>query len=91
MKTQFEQALEQVKNGELKTPNVSTKDGKIDYFGYQLATHKFNLSVMASGMKFSGITFTQIKKYYGLKGKSAKECLPQFNQIVENYKLSLNK
>jgi hypothetical protein len=90
MKTPFEIAQEQVKNGELNTPSVSTKDGNIDYFGYQLAVHKYNLGLMAKGINFRGITFTQIKKYYGLKGRSAKDCLEQFIQIVEDYKLSLN-
>jgi hypothetical protein len=58
----------------------------LDYFGYQLSVHNFNLKIMANGMKFKGITFTQIKKYYGLKGKSAKDCLAQFEQIMNDYK-----
>jgi hypothetical protein len=41
---------------------------------------------MAKGMKFKGITFTEIKKYYGLKGKSAADCLPQLQEIYEQYK-----
>jgi hypothetical protein len=44
---------------------------------------------MAKGMKFRNITFTQIKKYYGLKGRTAADCLPQFDQLMENYKLAL--
>jgi hypothetical protein len=87
--TQFEQAQAQVKEGTLKAPSVSMGSSTIDYFGYQLATHRFNLKVMASGMKFNGITFTQIKKYYGLKGRSAKDCLPQFEQIINDYKEGL--
>ena len=84
--TDFQKALELTRSGDLKTPSVSTGGGKVDYFGYQLATHKFNLSVMAKGMTFRGIKFTQIKKYYGLKGRSAKDCLPQLEQIIEDYK-----
>ncbi len=87
--TPFEQAQADVKNGKLQAPQVSTKDGQIDYFGYQLATHKFNLSLMAKGMTFRGIKFSQLKKYYGLKGRSAAECLPQFLEIMENYKKAL--
>jgi hypothetical protein len=87
--TQFEQAQAQVKEGTLKAPSVSMGSSNIDYFGYQLATHHFNLKIMASGMKFNGITFTQIKKYYGLKGRSAKDCLPQFEQIMNDYKQGL--
>ena len=44
---------------------------------------------MGAGMKFRGITFTQIKKYYGLKGKSAKDCVPQLEQIFTEYKEKL--
>ena len=88
--TQFEQAQEQVKNGELRTPKVSIGAKPIDYFGYQISVHKFNLSLMAKGINSRGITFTQIKKYYGLKGRSAKDCLPQFLEIVEKYKQELN-
>jgi hypothetical protein len=84
--TQFEQAIEQVRQGTLKAPSVSMGNQSIKYFGYQLSVHHFNLKIMASGMKFKGITFTQIKKYYGLKGKSAKDCLPQFEQIMNDYK-----
>lgn len=89
--TQFEQAQEQVKQGQLKTPTVSTGEGQVDYFGYQLAVHHFNLKLMAKGMKFRGITFSAIKKYYGLKGKGAKDCLAQFEEIMQKYQLSLTK
>jgi len=87
--TPFEQAQQQVKNGTLQTPSVSAGKGNIDYFGYQLSVHHFNLKLMAKGMKFRNITFTQIKNYYGLKGKSAKDCLPQFEEILNNYKKQL--
>jgi hypothetical protein len=87
--TPFETAQQQVKDKQLQTPSVSVGAKPIDYFGYQLATHKFNLSLMAKGMGFRGITFTQIKKYYGLKGRSAADCLPQFEQIVADYKAKL--
>ena len=84
--TPFEQAQEQVKNGLLKTPSVSVGTKPVDYFEYQISVHRFNLKLMSSGLSFRGITFTQIKKYYGLKGRTAKECLPQFEEIIANYK-----
>ena len=87
--TQFETAVESAKAGNLKTPSVFMGTGKIDYFGYQLSVHKFNLSIMAKGMKFRGITFSQIKAYYGLKGRSAKDCLPQLVDIINTYNKSL--
>ena len=90
MKTPFEQALEQVKSGQVKTPKVSTADGEIDYFGYQLAVHKYNLSLMSLGLTCNGIRLSDLMRYYGLKGRSAKKCLPQFLDIMSNYKQSLN-
>lgn len=87
--TPFQQALQAAAQGTLQTPSVSNENGNVDYFGYQLAVHKFNLSLMARGMKCRGITFTQIKKYYGLKGRTATDCLPQFIQIMDAYKKAL--
>lgn len=87
--TQFEQAQKDVKEKNSQTPNVSVGGKQIDYFGYQLSVHKFNLSIMVSGMSCRGIKFTDIKKYYGLKGRTAKDCLPQFIQIMEDYKKAL--
>ena len=89
--TQFEQAQQQVREGKLQTPSVSNGGKQIDYFGHQLATHRFNLKIMASGMPFRQIKFSDIKRYYGLKGCSAKDCLPQFEQILADYKAELNK
>jgi hypothetical protein len=89
--TVFETALEQAKNGQLKTPSVSSGAKQIDYFGYQLSVHKMNLSLMAKGFSCRGIKFTDIKKYYGLTGRSAKDCLPQFIAIFEKYKEDLKK
>lgn len=84
--TQFEQAVKSAREGKLHTPTISIGDKLIGYFGYQLSVHKFNLNLMAKGMKFRGITFTQIKNYYGLKGRTAKDCLGQFEQILSDYK-----
>jgi hypothetical protein len=87
--TNFEQAVAQAKEGKLKTPSVSYGGEKMDYFGYQLASHKFTLNVLSSGLKMRGVKLKDIKDYYGLKGKTAKECLEQFNIIQENYRASL--
>jgi hypothetical protein len=85
-KTNFELAQEQVANGTLRVPTVSNGSGNINYFGYQLAVHHYNLKLMAKGMGFRNITLTQIKKYYGLKGRSAADCLPRFEEIMNEYK-----
>lgn len=89
MKTPFETALEEIKSGKLKTPSVSMGSKNVDYVFYQLTTHHFNLKILASGMKFRNVNLTDLKKYYGLKGRSAKDCLPQFEKILEDYKASL--
>jgi hypothetical protein len=83
--TPFEQAQADVKSGKAKAPIVNMGGKTIDYFAYQLRTHKFNLSLMAKGMKFRGITFTQIKKYYGLNGRGAKDCLPELEVLIAEY------
>ncbi len=88
--TPFEQAQKQVRKEELRTPRISNAQGNVDYFGYQLSVHHFNLKIMASGMKFKGVKFTDLKKYYGLEGRTAKDCLPQYEQIMSEYKQSLN-
>jgi len=88
--TPFEQAQQEVAQGKLNTPSVNFEGKNVDYFGFQISVHRFNLRIMAKGMKCKGITFTQIKKYYGLNGKSAKDCLPQFELIISDYKAKLN-
>lgn len=87
--TQFEQALQQVKEQQLQTPKVMAEGREIDYFGYQLSVHHFNLKLMAKGMTFRNIKFSDIKRYYGLKGRTASDCLPQFEAILNNYKSNL--
>ena len=87
--TKFEQALQQVKEGKLATPSVSYGGKDIDYIGYQLAVHIFNMKILASGMSMRNVKLKDLKDYYGLKGKSAKDCLPQLETIYENYKATL--
>jgi hypothetical protein len=40
---------------------------------------------MAKGMTCRGIKFTDIKHYYGLKGRSAKAALPEFLELMEKH------
>jgi hypothetical protein len=87
--TPFQQAVSQHQQGTLNTPDVSYEGRKVDYFGYQLATHKYALSIMAAGMKMRGLKLADIKHYYGLKGKTAADCLPQFIALMEEYKSQL--
>lgn len=85
--TQFQQSMLATEDGSQRVPTVYTENGgTIPFAGYQLATHVYALKIMALGMKMRGVTFTQIKKYYGLPGKSAKECIPQLEQIQNTYR-----
>lgn len=84
--TTFEQVQQQIAAGQLRAPKVSYEGREMPFTGYQLAVHVFNLKGMALGLKFRGITFTQIKKYYGLTGRSAKECLPQLEEIQRKFR-----
>ncbi len=83
--TPFQQAVLAASEGKLKTPSVSMSEGNVDYFSYQLAVHKFNLSLMTKGIMSRGVKLGDLKKYYGLKGKTAKDCLPQFLKLMDDY------
>ena len=84
--TPFESAVESVKQGKTKAPSVMLGNGQVNYFQYQLSVHCMNLKGMALGLQFRGIKFSEIKKYYGLSGRSAKDCLPQLEKIKNEFK-----
>jgi len=84
--TQFQQSMLATEEGSQRVPTVSYEGQSIPFAGYQLAAHIYALKIMGLGMKMRGITFTQIKKYYGLTGRSAKDCLPQLQAIQELYR-----
>ena len=83
--TPFQQAVLQVEAGNLQTPSVSYSGKAVDYFKYQLAVHKFNLSIMSKGMTCRGVRLKDLKHYYGLKGRSAADCLPEFIKLMDNF------
>lgn len=84
--TQFEQAVASARSGELQTPKVYMGEREIDYFGYQLNTHIFQMKILSKGMTFKGITAKQIKDYYGLKSKRNADALKELEKIQERYK-----
>ena len=84
--TQFETAVQQVKAGKLQTPSVSTSNGSVDYFWYQLSVHHYNLKLMSKGIMSRGVKLKDLKHYYGLKGKTAAACLSQYEEILQQYK-----
>ncbi len=76
---------------EIKTPKSINYNGvDVNYYQYQLRIHHFNLKLMIKGMKFTNITLSQIKKYYGLKG-NGDNLLKQFESIKNNFESSLQK
>ena len=83
--TPFEKAVQAVKDGKITPPSVTVGTNPAPYFRYQLAVHSFNLKIMAGGMKFRSITLSEIKKYYGLKGRSAKDVLRQYEELKEKF------
>jgi hypothetical protein len=87
--TQFQEALAAAKAGQLQTPSVSYEGQQVSFFSYQLAVHKHSLRILAAGMKMKSVRLKDIKEYYGLKGKTAKDCLPQFEAIFTAYKAEL--
>lgn len=87
--TKFEMAVVQAEMGELQTPSVGTSKGSVDYFWYQISVHHFNLKIMAKGMKFRNVKLSDLKNYYGLKGRTAMDCLKQFENIIMRYRLKL--
>ena len=84
--TQFQQSMLAAEQGQQQVPTVVFEGQTIPFHGYQLASHIYALKIMALGMKMRGVTFTQIKKYYGLPGRTAKECVPQLEQIQKTYR-----
>lgn len=83
--TPFEKAVQLVLAEQLKAPSVSANGQPVPYFKFQLSVHHFNMKLMAKGMTFKAIKFTDIKRYYGLKGRSAKDCLLQFEEVMNKY------
>ncbi len=89
-KTPFELAQEEAIKGNLQVPSVTLAGKQINYFWYQLATCKFNLGLLSKGMQFKNVRLKDLKWYYGLKSKSAKDCLAEFLVIMEDYKIKHN-
>jgi hypothetical protein len=86
--TQFEQVVQAVQKGELKAPKVSMGNSEIEYFHYQLTNSLFAFKIFAGGMKMRGTKFTDLKKYYGLKARTAKDAVPEFEKFMNDF---LNK
>ena len=89
--TQFEQAVEAVRNGSLQAPKVSTGKGDVDYFWFQLCSHHFYMKIFAAGMTARNAKLKDYKAYYGLKSRSAKDCLVEFEKIKDDYEAKMKQ
>jgi hypothetical protein len=79
--TPFEEAVQAVANGEINTPTVSVGSKNVDYFRFQFASHMFYMGIFASGMKARNISLKTLKTYYGLRSKSAMDCLAELKLL----------
>jgi hypothetical protein len=77
MKT-FEEVKNAINEGTIKAPNVMYGGNEIPYTSYQLAMAKFNLGILSSGMLMRGVKLKDLKSYFGLKGRSARDCYEEF-------------
>lgn len=84
--TKFEQAVMQAEAGTLQLPSVQYGNNPIDYFFYQLSVHQFHLRLASKGIKSRGFKLADLKAYYGLKGRTAADCLPQMDALIEKFK-----
>lgn len=81
----FEKAVANYRNGQLRAPDVIVGKNQVDYFVYQLGTHHFFLKLMAKGMQTRQFKLKDLREYYGLKSRTAKGALPEFEAIKEKY------
>jgi hypothetical protein len=82
--TPFQKAIQQVQAGTLQTPSVNYGKKEINYFAYQISVHRYYLKLMASGIGNKQVKLKDLKTYYGLKGKTAKEVLTDFETSIYN-------
>jgi hypothetical protein len=82
--TPFQQAVKQVQEGTLKAPSVSYGAKEINYFKYQISVHHYYLKLMAVGIGNKQVKLKDLKNYYGIKGKTAKDVLADFEVNIYN-------
>ena len=83
--TPFQQAIMSVQNGTLETHSVNYGSKEINYFAYQISVHHFYLKLMAKGIGNKQVKLKDLKNYYGLKGKTAKDVLGDFEINIYNH------
>jgi len=85
--TPFGEILEQSKQPNYNNLPVVIYDGKrISAIKYQLAISKMQLSLSAKGIQpFKNWKLKDHKNFYGLKGRTAKDCLEEFMIIYNHF------
>ena len=83
--TPFQQAVLQVQEGTLKAPSVNYGTKEINYFKYQISVHYYYLKLMAVGIGNKQVKLKDLKNYYGIKGKTAKDVLADFEINIYNH------
>jgi len=83
--TPFQKAVLQVQAGTLQAPKVNYGTKEINYFSYQINVHYYYLKLMAVGIGNKQVKLKDLKNYYGLKGKTAKDVLADFEINIYNH------
>jgi hypothetical protein len=87
--TPFEQAHQDWMEGKIQLPRVYHGDSELNPFLYQIAVHKYYLKLMSVGIGTKQVKLSDIKKFYGIKGKSAKDVYNSFTELIKSYNLNI--
>ena len=89
--TPFETVLVKLEIGIVKAPIVSFEGKNVNPVIYQLASTKFQLSIASKGMiPHRGWRLKDTKNFYGLKGRTAEDCLKDFMENIFNVYMDKN-
>jgi hypothetical protein len=83
--TPFQKAVLGVPSGTYTPPSVNYEGKNINYFAYQISVHHYYLKLMAVGIANKQVKLKDLKNYYGIKGKTAKDVLADFEINIYNH------
>ncbi len=81
MKTPFQQQIEDFDNCKKQPPSVNYQGKDIPFVFYQVNVHYMQIKLMAQGIHFRGIQLKDFKSFYGLKGRTIKQCKEELEEI----------